>query len=186
MNEDSSSARRISTYGPTSSTSFGMKAESTALRLRDDALIDKGTAAPNLCLSSVEYRTLTASNGLLAASTTSTAARHLSPAAFVKLLPDLKYEFWDDINPIRHIQHFLEDEGLRNENKANSGVRSWWLFRSSTRLPVSGRVTRVALWGGFRFDAAVASEARAFLVQGEFEHHFQERPSDSLRRTHCG
>ena len=42
---------------------------------RDDALIDKGAAAPKPCLSFVEMRTLTAAGGLLLASTASTATR---------------------------------------------------------------------------------------------------------------
>ena len=42
---DSSSAKKVD-IGPTSSTSFGMKAEPPALPLRDDALVDKDAAAP--------------------------------------------------------------------------------------------------------------------------------------------
>ena len=47
----------------------------------------------------------------------------------------------------------MEDDGLRNKIKANSGVPSWRFYRSFTRLPVSGSVARVALWGGFRLSS---------------------------------
>ena len=54
-------------------------------------------------------------------------------------------------------------------------------------LPVSGRVARVALWGCFRLNAAMVSEAGADLVRGGPVHHFpNSRPSDSLRCTYCG
>ena len=60
---------------PTSSTNYGMKAEPTALRLWDDVLFDKGTAAPKSCLSPPEMRTRTATGGLLPTSTASTVTR---------------------------------------------------------------------------------------------------------------
>ena len=71
MNGESRSAKRVDA-GPMSSTSFGMKAEPPALL---DALVDKGAAAPKLCLSPIETRTLTATGGLLLAGTASTATR---------------------------------------------------------------------------------------------------------------
>ena len=69
---DSCSAKRVQA-GPTSSTSFGMKAESPALHRRDDVLVDIGAEAPKPCLSPVEMHTLTAADGLLPAGKTSTA-----------------------------------------------------------------------------------------------------------------
>ena len=75
MNGDSSSARRVKTYGPTSSTSFGMEAEPPASSMRGHALVDKGAAAPKPCLSPVEMRTLTAAGGLLPAGTASITTR---------------------------------------------------------------------------------------------------------------
>ena len=72
---DSCSAKRVNTYGPTSSTNFGMNAESPALSLRDDALVGKGAAASKPCLSPVEMRTQTATSGLFFAGTASTAMR---------------------------------------------------------------------------------------------------------------
>ena len=58
------------------------------------------------------------------------------------------------MNSIRHgLQQFLDDEGLRNKIKADPGVRSCRFYRLSAHLPVSGRIARVALWGGFRLGA---------------------------------
>ena len=55
-------------------TSFGDDStEPLALPRRDDALVDKGVAAPKPCFSSVEIRTLTATGGLLPAGTASSA-----------------------------------------------------------------------------------------------------------------
>ena len=71
---DSCSAKRVQA-GPTSSTSFGMKAESPALPRRDDVLVDKGAAAPKLCLSPAERRTRTAAGDLLLADIASLATR---------------------------------------------------------------------------------------------------------------
>ena len=81
----------------------------------------------------------------------------------------------------------LLEEGYANQIKAISSVQSWWLFRSSARLPVSGSVARVALRGVVRLDAAIVSEAGAFLVDGGLVYIFpKRRPSDSSCRTYCG
>ena len=48
----------------------------------DDAMVDKGAAAPKPCLSFVERRTLTAAGGLLLAGTASTAMRTIFPRSF--------------------------------------------------------------------------------------------------------
>ena len=54
-------------------------------------------------------------------------------------------------------------------------------------LHLSGRVARVALREGCRLDAAMVSEAGAFLVGGGLEHDFpKKRPSDSSCSTYCG
>ena len=79
MNENSSSARRVHTYGQTSSTSLGMTAELPALPRRDNVMVDKGAEAPKPCISPVEMRTLTAAGGLLPAGTASTAMRTIFP-----------------------------------------------------------------------------------------------------------
>ena len=79
---------------------------------------------------------------------------------------------------------FLEDEGLRNKNKANFGIRSRRLYRSSTRLPAPGGVARVPLWGVFCLDAAMVSEAGVFLVGGGLNYH--RRSSNSLCPMYCG
>ena len=41
------------------------------------------------------------------------------------------------------------------------------------RLPVSGMVARVALWGGFRFDAGWYTKLERFWQTEDLEHHFQ-------------
>ena len=69
---DSCSTKRVHA-GPTSSTSFGIKAELPTFPPRDDILVDKGAAAPKPCLSPVEMRTRTSSDGLLPAGTASAA-----------------------------------------------------------------------------------------------------------------
>ena len=66
-------------------------------------------------------------------------------------------------------------EGCSNKTKASSGVQSWQLYRSSTRLPVS-KLAPVALWGGFRFGTGWYPRLERFLEHDERpEHHFQER-----------
>ena len=70
--EDSCSAKRVPA-GPTSSTSFGVKAEPPALPCRDDVLVDNCAVVPKSCLSPLEMRTPTAAGGLLPTSKTSTA-----------------------------------------------------------------------------------------------------------------
>ena len=61
-------------------------------RLRNDALVDKGAAAPKPCLSPVEMRTTTAPGGLISANIASTATGTISPAAFL-VLPDRRDKF---------------------------------------------------------------------------------------------
>ena len=69
---DSCSAKIVQA-GPTSSASFVMKVELSALPRRDDVSVDMGAAVPKPCLSPVEMRTLTAPGGLLPTGKTSTA-----------------------------------------------------------------------------------------------------------------
>ena len=130
---NSCSAKRVQA-GSTSSTSFGMKAEPPARPRRDDVLVDKA----------VKKRPLTATGDILPAGKAFTATRiifHQLPLPFCLteeiILGQLFNTPWTTA--------VLEDEGLRNKIKANSGVRSWRFYRSSTRLPVSGNVPRVAL-----------------------------------------
>ena len=75
---DKSSSARVNAV-PTCSTSFGIKAEPPTHPLRDDALVDKGAAAPKPHLSPVEMRTLTAAGGLLPAGTASSVMRTIFP-----------------------------------------------------------------------------------------------------------
>ena len=117
---DSCSAKRLDT-GPTSSTSFGMKAEPLSLPCcRDDALVDKEAAAPKPCLAPGEMRTLTAAGGLLPTGTSSTATRTIfhQPPLWFCLTKEMNSR-----TSIRHdvLKHFLENEDLRKKIKANSG-----------------------------------------------------------------
>ena len=61
--------------GPTTSTSFGVKAEPPALLCRDDVLDENGAAAPTSCLSPLEMRTPTAADGFLPTGKHSTAMK---------------------------------------------------------------------------------------------------------------
>ena len=66
----------------------------------------------------------------------------------------------------------LLEEGHLNKINANFGVRSWRLYRSSTRLPVFGTVARVTLWGGFRLGAEWYSRLERFWQKEDLECHF--------------
>ena len=73
MRGDSFSARRVEPGPNTSSTSFTVKAEPSALPCRDDVVVESGDAAPKLCLPSLEMRSSTAAGGLVPTGETSTA-----------------------------------------------------------------------------------------------------------------
>ena len=73
MHGDSCTAKRVQA-GPTTSTSFGVKAKSLALPCRDD-LVENGDAASKSCLSILEMRTPTAAGGLSLAGEASTTTR---------------------------------------------------------------------------------------------------------------
>ena len=83
---DSCSAKRVDACLPICLTSFGDGSiEPPALPCKDDAMVDKGAAVPKPCLSSVETRTPTSTDGLLPAGTPSTAMRTI----FSRPLPSL-------------------------------------------------------------------------------------------------
>ena len=73
MHGDSFSAKRVQD-GPTTSTSFGVKAEPPALPGRDDVLVENGAAAPTSCLP-LEMRLPTTAGGLLSTDEASTTTR---------------------------------------------------------------------------------------------------------------
>ena len=110
---DSSSAKRVQA-GPTSSTSFGMKAEPLALPRRDDVLVDSGAVVPKSCLSLVEIHTLTAAGDLFPAGKASTATRitfYQPPLWFCptgEIISTIQYA----------MEQFLEDDSFRNIIKA--------------------------------------------------------------------
>ena len=73
---DSCSAKRVDAGPPMCLTSFDNDpTKPPAHPCRDDAMVDKGAAAPKSCLSPVKIHTPTAAGGLLPACTASTATR---------------------------------------------------------------------------------------------------------------
>ena len=89
---------------------------------RDDALIGKGAAVLNPCLSPVKMRTLTAAGGLLPTGTVSTAMRTIvSRSLFSWSLGDQE-TYQPDKQPACPL---LLVKGYLNKVNANSGVRSW-------------------------------------------------------------
>ena len=137
-NEDSCSATKLQA-GPPSSTSFGRKAEPPTLPRRNDVLVDKGAAAPKPRLSPVEMHTLTDAGNLLWHSLYRDED-HLLPATSLVMpteeihsgTPSIQYATYSSFWKLKVLQ------------TKTLGVRSWRLCKSSTRLPVSGSVARVA------------------------------------------
>ena len=70
---DRCSANRVQVGSKTTSTSFGVNAESSALPCRNDVVVENGTATPKSCVSPLEMRTTTAAGGLLPTVKTTTA-----------------------------------------------------------------------------------------------------------------
>ena len=66
-------------------------------------------------------------------------------------------------------------ESYRNNIKANSGIRSQRLYRSSTRLPVFGSVARVALCGVFVWAPDGTRACSAFWQMDDSELSFCRR-----------
>ena len=75
MRGDSCSANRVDPGPKTTSTSFGVKVDPSALPCGDYVLIEHIAAAPKSCFSLLEMRTTTAAGGLLPTGETSTATR---------------------------------------------------------------------------------------------------------------
>ena len=72
MRGDSFSARRVEPGPNTDSTSFGVKAEPSALPCRDNVVVENGDAAPKSCLPSLEMRSPIAAGGLVPTGKTAT------------------------------------------------------------------------------------------------------------------
>ena len=136
--------------GPTSSTSFGMKDESPALSRWDVVLVDKGAAAPKLCLSPVEMRTPTAAGGLLPTGKISTATMiifHQLPLWFCLLTKEIK------------------SSGIRNKLLGNksSGFRNKF---ASPNPHVALFLQRVLAQGGLSPRTRTASHPKRVLDLG--------------------
>ena len=71
---DSCSAKSVQA-GPTTSISFGKKAEPPALPRRDGVLVGRGAAAAKSCLSPLKMRTPVTAGGILSAGKASTTTR---------------------------------------------------------------------------------------------------------------
>ena len=110
--------------------------------------------------------TLTTAGGLLPAGTPSTAMSTIFPLPFFSW--SLGRRDREKYKPDKYQPACLSmlEEGYPNKIRTNSGVGCRRLNRSSTHLPIFGRLARVVLWGGFHFDAATVSEAGAVLVNG--------------------
>ena len=93
MRGDDFSARRVEPGPNTNLASFGVKAESPALRCRDDVVVESGDAAPKSCLPSLEMRSPTAAGGLLPTGEASTATRTTSNE------PLLRFYATEEMNP---------------------------------------------------------------------------------------
>ena len=78
MRGDGFSARRVEPGPNTNSTSFGVKAEPSALPCRDDVVVESGNAASESCLPSLEMRSPTAAGGLVPTGEASTASETTS------------------------------------------------------------------------------------------------------------
>ena len=120
---DSCFSKRVQA-GPTSSTSFGMKAEPPAPPRKDDVLVDKGAAAPKPCLSSVKMRTLTVTGDLLPAGKASTATRMI----FYQLL--LWFCPTEEINPRTTIQYAMDYSSFWKMNVLETKSRQNMVFDS--------------------------------------------------------
>ena len=143
-------------------TSFGDDStESLALPCRNDVMVDKGAAAPKQCLLSVEMQTPTAAGDLLPAGTASTAMRTVFPRPLFSWSLGKEAKKSNSLTNNQLAPPLLE-EGYSNKIKANSVVQSWLFYRLSMRLPVSGWVARVALWGSFLFGRRMVPESGAF------------------------
>ena len=138
---DSSSSKKFNS-DMTSLISFGMMAESPALSLSDDTLVDKGAAAPKLCLSSVEMRTLTAAGALFPAGLASTVTRttfHQPPLWFY---PTQEMNF-----RTTSIQYATTFNSLWKIKGSKTKTRQTLVFDSGRS---TCRLRACPFWGGWR------------------------------------
>ena len=160
-------------------TSFGDNStEPLALPCcRDGVLVGKSAAGPKPCISPVEMRTPIINNSRRWLTSRRhnlySDENHLSPIAFfVKRRRDQE-TYQPDKQPACLL---LLVKGYSNKIKVNSGVRFWRFYGSSTRLSVSGRVARVALWGGFRLGTGWYPRLECFWYTEDLNIIFLERP----------
>ena len=153
-------------HDPICLTSFGDDSSAPlTLPCRDDALADKGAKAQKPCLSPVKMHTLIAAGGLLTAGTAFTALRTIfSPPFFSWSLGEEteKNTSRTNFNHLAtHCWRKVIQTKLRQTLVFNPGG-------STVRLhacPFLGGCARCSV-GKFYLDAAMVSEAGAFLVDG--------------------
>ena len=93
MRGDSCTTAQKVQGGPRTSITFGVEAEPPDLPCRDDVLVEGGDAAPRSCLPSLEMRSPTAADGLVATSEASTATETTSNE------PLLRFYATEETNP---------------------------------------------------------------------------------------
>ena len=111
---------------------------------RDETLVHNGAVAPKPCLSPPDMCTQTASGSLLPIGAASTATRIISYQPRSRLCPT------EETSVARHHSNTRRTSASENRRSYKqietiSGIRSWRLYRSSTRLPIFVNVARVAL-----------------------------------------
>ena len=150
----------------------------------DDALFDEGNEVLKQCPSPVGIRTLTAAGGLLPASTAFTAIRTIFPR------PLFSWSLGEETKGRNDWTSFSQLAPLCWRGVIQTKSRQTLVFDPDCwpghlrGCPFLGG--RHALLSGYvRLDAAMVTEAEAFLVHGGLEHHFQLKTSDPLRRTYC-
>ena len=164
MRGDGFSARRIEPGPNTSSTSFGMKAETPALPCRDDVVVESGDAAPKSCLRSLEMRSSATAGGLdptdEASTPTETNFNQL-PRRFhsieetnseasskeTNLRTSTQYVSYDssvfqesNLPDAPYCQRVVETKSRQNRTFDRP------FARSPPRLPIFGIVARLGLW----------------------------------------
>ena len=143
---------------------------------RDDALRDKGAAAPKPCLSPAKMRTRTAADGLLPAGTAPTAMKAIlsRPRPSWTLGGKAKESTSRTNNNQLGLPYWRKV--IQTKSKQTLVFDPGGCTGPSTQLPVSGRVTRVAYsMGSFGRCNAGSRGWSVFSRRRTSEYHFPER-----------
>ena len=178
---DSCSAKRIQA-GPTSSTSFGIKAEPPALPRWDHILVDKGATTPKPRFSSAKMRTRTAASGLLPAGTASTATR----TPFDQ--PPLWFCPTEEINLRTSDQYATDYSSLWEVNVSQTKLMQTMVFDPGgfkgciRAYPLLG-TWHALLCGEVFVWAPAGGDLECFWQMHDSEHHIRKR--GQAVRTYC-